>query len=128
MLDSRSPLACHSTCLSVHMPIPNPQSIPPYHLSPSVTIGLFSKSVVLFLFCKQVHLHLFFFFLDSIVISISQFPEVSSSHLFSIYESVLAKMFSTFASDILIDKSYLDTLYIYTHTYVYTYMHVHPCP
>ena len=49
---SRSPLASHSIYLSVHMPVPDPQSIPPRHLFPLVAVSLFSKSVSLFLFCK----------------------------------------------------------------------------
>ena len=39
----------HSAYLSVHMPIPNPQSIPPPYLSPSVTISLFSKMCLLYI-------------------------------------------------------------------------------
>ena len=52
VLHSRSLLANRSVFLSVHMPIPNPQSIPPPpHLSPLVAIS-FSKSVSVFLFSK----------------------------------------------------------------------------
>ena len=59
-LYTRSLLANHSIYLSVHMPIPTPQSIPPHpHLSLLVTISL-SKSVSLFLFCKKVHCYPFF--------------------------------------------------------------------
>lgn len=42
MLYSRSPLASHSICISVHMLIPNPQSTTP-HLSPWVTKTLFQS-------------------------------------------------------------------------------------
>ena len=45
----------------VHMSIPTSQLIHPHHISPLVTISLFSKSVSLFLFCKYVQLYLFFF-------------------------------------------------------------------
>ena len=52
VLYGRSWLASLSIYQSVHMPNPNPQSIPPSHLSPLVTTALFSKSVSLFLFCR----------------------------------------------------------------------------
>ena len=45
-------LASHSIYHSVHMPIPNPESIPPPDLSSLVTISLFSKFVSLLLFCR----------------------------------------------------------------------------
>ena len=52
VLYSRSLLDNHSMYLSLHMPIPNPQSIPKSpDLSPLVTIS-FAKSASLFLFCK----------------------------------------------------------------------------
>ena len=50
---------------SVYMSIPNSQFIHMPHLSFLVTISLFTMSVCLFLFCKEVHLYHFFFFLDS---------------------------------------------------------------
>ena len=48
-LDGRCPLASHSVDLRVHVPVPHPQSIPPYNLSPLVPISV-SKSVCLL--CK----------------------------------------------------------------------------
>ena len=46
------------------MSIPNSLTIPFPHPSPLITIKSFSKSVIMFLFCKQVRLcH---FFLDSV--------------------------------------------------------------
>ena len=48
----------------VYMSIPNSPTIPSPHPSFLATISLFSKSVSLFLFCKEVHLYNFFF-LDS---------------------------------------------------------------
>ena len=53
-LSSRSLLANHSIYVSVHVPAPNPKSIPTpcHHLSPLVSI-MVSKSVSLFLMCKD---------------------------------------------------------------------------
>ena len=48
VLNSRSLLASHSIYLSVHMPVPNPKSTPWPHLSPLVTICLFSNLWVCF--------------------------------------------------------------------------------
>ena len=52
VLYSRSLLVIYFKYGSVCMSIPNSQGIPPPHLSPLVTISLFSKSVSLFAFYK----------------------------------------------------------------------------
>ena len=48
----RSLLVIYFKYSSVYMSVPNSQSILPPHLSPLVTISLFSKSMSLSLFCK----------------------------------------------------------------------------
>ena len=54
---SRTSLLIHSKCNSVHLLTPNSQSLPLLPApSPLATTGLFSMSVSLFLFCRQVHL------------------------------------------------------------------------
>ena len=61
MLYSRCPLAFNFKDSSVCMSVPNSQSTPPATFPP-VTINSFSKSVSLFLFCKEVHLYHIFRF------------------------------------------------------------------
>ena len=56
MLYSRTLLFIHSKCNSLHLLTPNSQPIPLPHLSLLATTSLFSMSVNLFLFCRQVYL------------------------------------------------------------------------
>ena len=56
VLYSRTSLLIHFKCNNLHLPTPNSQSIPLppcFHLA---TTSLFSVSMSLFLFCRQVHL------------------------------------------------------------------------
>ena len=59
VLYSRSLLLIYVICSSIRIFTPSSWFIPTPHLSPLVTISLFSKSVSLSLFCKLVHLHQF---------------------------------------------------------------------
>ena len=64
VLYSRTLLFIHPIYTSLPLLIPNSQSFPPPPSSPLATTTLFSMSVSLFLFCRQVHLcHILFYFL-----------------------------------------------------------------
>ena len=58
VLYNRIPLLIHSKYNSLHLPTPNPLTIPLPPLSPLATTSLFSMSVSLFLFCAIFQVHL----------------------------------------------------------------------
>ena len=98
MLQSRTSLLIHSKFNSLHLLSPNLQSIPPSPTSHLATTNLFSMSVSLFLFCKEIYLcHILgstykwyhrvfvFLFLTSLSMRMSSFIHVAANGIISFF-------------------------------------------